>query len=68
MQSGSGSSKIKKAIRLEQTTMYKSELTGKEITFTVSEKLNTVKGKALAPKKLADANKLLRKLKTPLPK
>ena len=38
---------------------------GSEITFTVSEKL---KGKVLAPKKLADANKLLRKLKTPLSK
>jgi hypothetical protein len=34
---------------------------------TVSEKLNKLKGKVLAPKKLADANKLLRKLKTQLP-
>jgi hypothetical protein len=34
----------------------------------VSEKLNKLKGKVLAPKKLADANDLLRKLKTPLPK
>lgn len=53
---------MKKAIK------HKSELAGREITFTVSEKLNKLKGKVQAPKKLAEANKLLRKLKTPLPK
>jgi len=53
---------------MKRSTKYKSELTGQEVTFTVSEKLNKLKGKVLAPKKLADANKLLRKLKTPLPK
>ncbi len=53
---------MKKAIK------HKSELAGREITFTVSEKLNKLKGKIQAPQKLADANKLLRKLKTPLPK
>jgi hypothetical protein len=53
---------VKRAIK------HKSELAGGEITFTVSEKLNKLKGKVLAPRKLADANKLLRKLKTPLPK
>lgn len=53
---------------MEQVTKFKSELTGQEMTFTVSEKLNKLKGKVLAPKKLADANDLLRKLKTPLPK
>lgn len=47
---------------------YKSELTGQEVTFTVSEKLNKLKGKVLAPKKLAEANRALRELKTPLPK
>lgn len=52
---------------MKQAIKHKSELTGSEITFTVSEKLNKLKGKVLAPKKLADANKLLRKLKTPLP-
>jgi hypothetical protein len=46
---------------------YKSEVSGQEITFTVSEKLNKLKGKVLAPTKLAEANELLRKLKTPLP-
>jgi hypothetical protein len=53
---------------MKQVIKYKSELSGQEMTFTVSEKLNKLKGKVLAPKKLADANKLLRKLKTPLPK
>lgn len=53
---------------MKQAPKYKSELTGQEVTFTVSEKLNKLKGKVLAPKKLADANDLLRKLKTPLPK
>ena len=53
---------------MKEAIKHKSELTESEITFTVSEKLNKLKGKVLAPKKLADANKLLRKLKTPLPK
>jgi hypothetical protein len=53
---------------MKRVTKYKSELFGQEVTFTVSDKLNKLKGKVLAPKKLADANKLLRKLKTPLPK
>ena len=53
---------------MKKVIKHKSELSGQEITFTVNEKLNKLKGKVLAPKKLADANKLLRKLKTPLPK
>jgi hypothetical protein len=57
-----------KGMSMKQAIKHKSELTGSEITFTVSEKLNKLKGKVLAPKKLADANKLLRNLKTPLPK
>ena len=43
---------------------YTSELTGKELTFTVSEKLSKLSGKNLAPKKLAEANEMLRKCKT----
>lgn len=39
-----------------------------EITYTVSEELNKLKGKNLAPKKLEAANEILRKIKTPLPK
>ncbi|HVU83225.1 MAG TPA: hypothetical protein VHC50_00200 [Puia sp.] len=53
---------------MKRAIKHRSEMMGKEITFTVSEKLNKLKGKVLAPKKLAEANKLLRKLKTPLPK
>lgn len=53
---------------MKQVIKHKSELLGREITFTVSEELNKLRGKNLAPKKLADANRLLRKLKTPLPK
>jgi hypothetical protein len=46
----------------------KSDLFKKEITYTVDGNLNKLKGKVLAPKKLAEANELLKKLKTPLPK
>lgn len=53
---------------MKQVIKYKSELTGQELTFTVSEKLNKLKDKVLAPKKLAEANELLQKLKTSLPK
>jgi hypothetical protein len=35
--------------------------------YTVSEELNKLQGKVLAPKKLEEMNKLLRELKTPLP-
>lgn len=52
---------------MKKVIKYKSGLSKQEITFTVDEKLNRLKGKVLAPKKLADANKLLRKLKSPLP-
>lgn len=44
-----------------------TNLFDREITLTVDEKLNRLKGKILAPKKLAEANKLLRKVKS-LPK
>ena len=53
---------------MKRSTKYKSDLLGQEVTFTVSEKLNKLKGKVLAPKKLAEANRALRELKTPLPK
>jgi hypothetical protein len=52
---------------MKKVIKYKSSSSKQEITFTVDEKLNRPKGKVLAPKKLADANKLLRKLKSPLP-
>jgi hypothetical protein len=40
---------------------------GHEMTLTVDENLNKLKGKILAPKKLAEANKHLRRMKS-LPK
>ncbi len=46
----------------------RSELFQVESTYTISEELNKLKGKVLAPKKLAEANELLRQLKKPLPK
>ncbi|NLR82345.1 hypothetical protein [Chitinophaga eiseniae] len=39
-----------------------SQLSKQEFTLTVDEKLNQLKGKILAPKKLAEANKALQKL------
>jgi hypothetical protein len=47
---------------------YKSELFQQEVTFTIDEKLNNLKGKVLAPKKLGAANKSLGRLKNSLPK
>lgn len=41
-----------------------SSLFNAEITITIDEKLYRLKGKALAPKKLEQANKQLRKLKS----
>jgi hypothetical protein len=53
---------------MKRVIKHKSASARKEITYVVDEKLNRLKGKILAPKKLAEANELLRKLKTPLPK
>jgi hypothetical protein len=39
----------------------------KKIKLTVDKSLNKLKGKVLAPKKLHEANQLLKKLKSPLP-
>jgi hypothetical protein len=38
---------------------------GHELTLTVDERLNKLKGKILAPKKLEEANKHLRRMKLP---
>jgi hypothetical protein len=46
----------------------KGGLPKQEVIYTIDKDLNKLKGKNLAPKKLAEANELLRKLKTPLPK
>ncbi len=52
---------------MKKVMKYKGAFSKQQMTFTVDEKLNKLKGKVLAPKKLADANKLLRKIKSPLP-
>jgi len=45
------------------TIKYKSNLFQQEVTLTVDENLNKLKGKVLAPKKLAAANRSLKKLR-----
>ncbi len=52
---------MKKAVKIENVVF------GKKVTITVDEQLNKLKGKVLAPRKLAQANKSLRKV-TSLPK
>lgn len=52
----------------QKVIKYQSDLFKQEVTLTVDENLNKLKGKVLAPKKLEAANKALRKLKGPLPK
>ena len=46
---------------------YKSDLFEQEVTLTVSDRMNKLKGKNLAPKKLEEANAFLRKAKIALP-
>ena len=47
---------------------YKSKFTGEIITFTIDENLNKLKVNELAPKKLAEVNRILGNLKSPLPR
>ncbi len=47
----------------QKVVKYTSELFSQEVTLTVDENLNKLKGRVLAPKKLDAANKALRKLK-----
>lgn len=54
-------------IQMKKVIKHKSSLFKKEFTYTIDENLNKLKGKVLAPKKLEEANKLLKNLKTPLP-
>ena len=51
----------------QKTTKYKSGLFKQEVTLTIDEDLNKLKGKVLAPKKLEEANKSLLALKNKLP-
>ena len=52
----------------QKVIKYQSDLFKQEVTLTVDENLNKLKGKILAPGKLEAANKSLRKLKNILPK
>jgi hypothetical protein len=52
---------------MKKVIKHKGVFSKMEMTFTIDENLNKLKGKVLAPKKLEEANKLLRQLKTPLP-
>lgn len=51
-----------------KTIKYKSDLFQQEVTLIVDDNLNKLKGRVLAPKKLAAANKSLKRLKNSLPK
>jgi hypothetical protein len=51
----------------QKVTKYKSDLLKQEATVTIDDSLNKLKGKVFAARKLADANKALRKLKHVLP-
>ena len=50
-----------------KTVKFHSDLFQQEALLTIDENLNRLKGTALAPKKLEQANKALRKLKKALP-
>ncbi|HEX9513693.1 MAG TPA: hypothetical protein VF939_24545 [Puia sp.] len=52
----------------QKTIKYKSDLFKQEATLTIDEDLNKLKGRVLAPKKLAAANKSLRRVKDLIPK
>lgn len=52
----------------QKNLKHKSDLFPQEVTLTVDENLNRLKGKVFAPKKLAAANKSLKKLRNSLPK
>jgi len=51
-----------------KTFKYKSDLFDQEITLIVDDNLNKFKGRILAPEKLEEANKSLRRLQHLIPK
>lgn len=53
---------------MKKTREKKANALKKEMTFTVSEELNKLKGRNLAPKKLEKANEMLKNLKDPIPR
>ena len=52
---------------MKKVIKHKSDLFKQEVTLTVSDRMNKLKGKNLAPKKLEEANAFLRKVKIALP-
>ena len=52
---------------MKKQSRQSTSLFDRKVTLIVDEKLNRLKGRNLAPKKLAEANELLRKVKS-LPK
>jgi len=62
--------KILNFMYMKKVYKYKSTLFNQEVelTFTYNPELDKLKDRVLAPRKLEEANKMLRKLKTPLPK
>jgi len=52
----------------QKTIKHKSELFNQEATLTIDRNLIKLKGKILAPKKLAAANNSLRRLKDLIPR
>jgi hypothetical protein len=53
---------------MEKVLRIKSDLFDQKVTYTYNKQLDKLKGQVLAPKKLEEANRMLRNLKTPLPK
>ena len=53
---------------MEKVLRIKSDFFDQKVTYTYKKELDKLKGRVLAPKKLEEANRLLRNLKTPLPK
>lgn len=52
----------------KQVIKYYCDLFNREVTLTVDPELNKLKGTVQAPRKLAEANESLRRLKHVLPK
>ena len=53
---------------MEKLLKIKSDFWDQKVNYTYNKELDKLKGRVLAPKKLEEANRLLKKLKTPLPK
>jgi hypothetical protein len=51
---------------MEKILRIKSDFFDQKVTYTYNKELDKLKGRVLAPKKLEEANRLLKNLKTPL--